>query len=60
MVNVTRLRNPGGARSWSWAYRSPTDPDNPVKRWLGRARENRVQERHRPQVPRRLIVRPAL
>jgi len=61
MANMSESQVPGSTRSLSWAYRSPTRPENPVQRWLGRRRKgNRLQERHRPRVPGRLIVRPAI
>jgi hypothetical protein len=59
MVDVTQTQNPGSARSWIWADRSSTKPDNPVRRWLGRQRDDGVQEKHRPPALRRLIIRPA-
>ena len=60
MDTTSQPQDSSNARSWSWAERSPTNPDNPVKRWLGRPRENRLQEKHRAQILRRLIVRPAM
>jgi hypothetical protein len=57
---TSQSQDSSSARSWSWAERSLTQPDNPVKRWLRRPRENRLQEKHRAQHLRRLIVRPAI
>ncbi len=60
MVDKSQTQDPGNTRSSTWAKRNPVQLDNPVKRWLGRARESGTQEKHRPQVPRRLVVRPAV
>jgi hypothetical protein len=61
MANMSESQGRRITRSLTWAYRSPTRPDNPVQRWLGhRQAENRLQEKHRPRASRRLIVRLAI
>jgi hypothetical protein len=61
MTYMSNTRDPRSTRRWAWANR-PFEPlDNPVRRWLGnRSKGRRLQERHRPQILQRLIVRPAV
>jgi hypothetical protein len=61
MTHMSQSQEPRSPRRWAWAARPFDSLDNPVQRWLGnRSKENRLQVKHRPQVLRRLIVRPAI
>jgi hypothetical protein len=61
MTYMSQSQEPRSTRRWAWAVRPFDSLDNPVQRWLGnRMKENRLQVKHRPQVLRRLIVRPAM
>jgi hypothetical protein len=61
MTNMSQSQEPRSTRRWAWTVRPIDTLDNPVQRWLGnRMKENRLQVKHRPQVLRRLIVRPAM
>jgi hypothetical protein len=61
MTNRSESRDPRASRRWAWATRPFEPVDNPLRRWLGnRSVGNRIQHKHRPQVPGRLIVRPAV
>jgi hypothetical protein len=61
MMNMSEAQEPKDTRRLAWAVRPFEMLENPVQRWLGnRMKENRLQVKHRPQVLRRLIVRPAM
>lgn len=61
MTYMSESQVPRSTRRWAWAVRPIEALDNPVGRWLGnRMRESRLQQKHRPQALRRLIVRPAV
>jgi len=61
MTYMSESQDPRSTRRWAWAVRPIDALDNPVQRWLGnRTKENRLQQKHRPQSLLRLIVRPAV
>jgi hypothetical protein len=61
MTYMSESQEPRSTRRWAWAIRPFEALDNPVQRWLGnRSKENRLQQKHRPQILQRLIVRPAV